>query len=203
MKSGSITRSALLGGLALLVAATTWSGCAAAPAAALELIDLDGRVVDPLSDPEAAAHVFIFVRSDCPISNRYAPEIARLSEKFAARGVTIRLVYPDPEEGPEDIRQHLAEYSFGCEALRDPQHSLVSRTEATITPEAVVFLPDGRLVYRGRINDRYVAFGKARPAPTRHDLEQVLEATLRGDSLAFTSTPAVGCFIRDLSPDEG
>jgi hypothetical protein len=54
------------------------------------------------------------------------------------------------------------------------------------------------MVYRGRIDDRYVDFGKTRPAPTNRDLERVLEAILAGKSLSSETTPAVGCFIPDL-----
>jgi hypothetical protein len=40
--------------------------------------------------------VLVFVRTDCPISNRYAPELRRLQDRFAPRGMAFWLVYPDP-----------------------------------------------------------------------------------------------------------
>ena len=55
-----------------------------------------------------------------------------------------------------------------------------------------------RMVYRGRIDDRHVAFGRARPAPTTRDLEEVLEAIVEGKPVTATTTTAVGCFISDL-----
>jgi len=70
-----------------------------------------------------------------------------------------------------------------------------------VTPEAAVFVPGGpraRLVYRGRIDDRYVAFGRVRAAPTTHDLEDAVAATLAGRPVPHDVTPAVGCFIPDL-----
>src|SRR5262245_50952697 len=42
------------------------------------------------------AIVLLFVRSDCPISNRYAPEIQRLYQRYSSRGFEFRLVYPEP-----------------------------------------------------------------------------------------------------------
>ena len=65
------------------------------------------------------------------------------------------------------------------EALRDPAHALVKFTEATITPEAAV-VADGRVVYRGRIDDRYVDLGVERPSPTQRDLADALTAVLAG-----------------------
>ena len=164
----------------------------------LRLPDLDGRQVEPLLAKDAKAIVFIFIRTDCPLSNRYAPEVRRLDNKFAKSGVRFWLVYPDPGESGEIIRNHIKEYEYRLKALRDPEHKLVKMTGAQVTPEAAVFSPSGRMIYRGRIDDRYVAFGKARAAPTTRDLEQVLEAILEGKQVTNRTTAAIGCFIPDL-----
>ena len=168
------------------------------PAGELSLLGLTGRKVNPLHATQAKATVFLFTRSDCPISNRYAPEVRRLYEKFAPRGITFWLVYPDPNETAGAIRKHLKEYEYPFGALRDPGHSLVKLTGAKVTPEAAIFLRAGKMVYHGRIDDLYVDFGKARHAPTTHDLEQALDADIEGKPVKEASAPAVGCFISDL-----
>jgi hypothetical protein len=169
----------------------------ALPPQGLRLIDLEGGAADPIVG-SAPATVFVFARTDCPISNRYAPEVRRLHERFASRGVRFWLVYPDPEEPLAAIRDHLTDYGYPMKALRDPQHDLVRATGVEVTPEAVVFAPDGQLVYRGRIDDRYVDFGKARPTASRHDLERAIEAVLAGSQPEERTTRAVGCFIPPL-----
>jgi hypothetical protein len=166
-------------------------------AASVRLKDLDGRAVAPLEATDARAVVFIFIRTDCPISNRYAPEVRRLFEKFARLGVKFWLVYPDPDESSRVVRKHVKQYGYRASALRDPEHLLVKVTGAEVTPEAVVFAA-GKNVYRGRIDDRYIDFGKMRRAPTTHDLEEVLEAILEGRTIATKAAPAIGCFISDL-----
>ncbi len=167
----------------------------------MRLLDLAGQPVDPFAEGKAKATVFLFVRADCPISNRYAPEVRRMVQKFASRGVAFKLVYVDPSEPSEEIREHMREYGYHMTALRDNEHALVKMTGAKVTPEAAVFVPDqpdARMVYRGRIDDQYVDFGKTRPAPTTHDLEDLLEAILQGRTVAAQTTRAVGCFIQDL-----
>jgi hypothetical protein len=161
----------------------------------LALLDLYGRNVYPLEADSAV--VFILTRTDCPISNRYAPEVQRLMEEYGAH-VDFWLVYPDPEESPGQIAEHVHDYGYRCGVLRDVTHQLVDMVGAEVTPEAAVFSPDGRLVYSGRIDDRYVDFGKARPQATIHDLERVLLAVLAGDYVASTRTRAVGCPIPEL-----
>lgn len=158
------------------------------------LVDLDGRPADPLADG-AAATVFLFVRTDCPISNRYAPEVRRLWEEHAPQGAAFYLVYPDPTEPVAEIRRSTEDFGYPFPALRDPEHRLVARTGATVTPEAAVFDADGRMVYRGRIDDRWASLGRPRAAPTKRDLDEVLAALAAGERLVPRTTRAVGCFI--------
>ncbi len=77
----------------------------------------------------------------------------------------------------------------------------MKRAGARITPEAAVFVPGSggpRLVYHGRIDDRYPELGRMRPAPTTRDLEDVLEAVLAGRPVPRDAAPAVGCFLADV-----
>src|SRR5436189_3462515 len=91
-------------------------------AADVRLPDLDDRAVDPFKAPAGTkALVFVFVSVECPISNRYAPEVRRLHDKFAAQGVEFSLVYPNPMEPVAAIRRHLQDYSYPMRALRDPR----------------------------------------------------------------------------------
>jgi hypothetical protein len=167
----------------------------------LHVFDLAGRQVDPLQATGAKAIVFLFIRTDCPISNRYAPEVRRLHDRFAPSGVTFWLVYPDASESVKSITKHITEFRYSLDALRDTQHSLVTLTGVKVTPEAAVFIPESsgpRMVYRGRIDDSYVTLGKTRHAPLTHDLEQVLDSILKSEPIAAKTTPAIGCFISDL-----
>jgi hypothetical protein len=164
----------------------------------VRLLDLDNRSVDPLhAAPTVKATVLLFISTDCPISNRYAPEVARLFQAFASKGVGFWLIYPNPAESPRAIRDHLKSFAFPMQALRDPARALAKFVHATITPEAVVVAGE-RIVYRGRIDDRYVALGVERPSPTRRDLEDALIALLAGRRVPHPSTEAVGCFIADF-----
>src|SRR5687767_11707421 len=74
-----------------------------------ELLDLEGRRVQPLDDPGARGFVFVLTSTDCPLSNRYAPELQRLHRRFAPAGVVFRLVYPDRSQLAGGIRRHLRE----------------------------------------------------------------------------------------------
>jgi AhpC/TSA family protein len=160
---------------------------------------LDGRLVDPFQSPAGTkATVLLFVSTDCPISNRYAPDIRRLHETYAKDGVIFRLVYPNPADTLDDIRDHLKSFSYPGTALRDPRHDAVKRAGATITPEAAVYDSRGRLAYRGRIDDRYSAVGIERATATRHDLQDAIASTIAGKPVTPRFTQAVGCYVADF-----
>jgi len=151
--------------------------------------------IAPLSAAEPI-RVLVFTTTDCPISNRYAPEINRLAASFSGR-VTFVLVYPVAADSPDVIREHHKKFGYSIESLRDTTHELVKRTGVTVTPEVAVMAGD-RMVYRGRIDDRYIDLGRDRIKPTRHDLEDALDALLAGKPVAQRETRAVGCILSDL-----
>jgi thiol-disulfide isomerase/thioredoxin len=159
--------------------------------------DLSGAPVDPLRLNPGKVLVFVFVRTDCPISNRYAPLIQELSAKYRA-GAAFRLVFPDKNESPDKIRAYLDEYGYTLPALRDPGHVLAKQTGAKVTPEVAVLNAARELVYRGRIDNRYPDFGKARRAATTHELADAIEAANKGLPVAASSVDGIGCFISDL-----
>src|SRR5881296_602075 len=166
-----------------------------ASSSALTVLDLTGRALDPFAARDAKAIVFVFISTDCPVSNRYAPEIRRVEEEFARSGVRFWLVYADAETSSDAIRKHVKEYHLPQQALRDPRQTLVRLAQARVTPEGAVFLPGGRLVYHGRIDNRYADLGKERPEATQHDLEEVLKAIVQGKPVPYSTAKAVGCYI--------
>lgn len=188
--------------LALVVAFGFVAGAAgtahAAPAHP-EAVDLSGRSVDPLISSGRHLAVLIFIGTTCPISERYSPEIQRLEAEFEPRGVIFWLVDPDAEDTPSAIRKFLQAYGYtsDTQVLRDLGHVLVKESGVEVTPEAAVFT-DGRLAYRGRIDNWYVRLGFARRATTKHDLEAALSALLAGKPVKARYTEAVGCFISDM-----
>lgn len=171
-----------------------------AVAAAQGVVDLDGRAIDPLAVAAsgARAHVLVFTTTDCPISNRYAPEVKRLAAAYGARGVAFWVVYPVPGDTPETIRRHADQFGLDLPIARDTGAALVRRTGVTVTPEVAVIDARGEVAYRGRIDDRYVDFGVDRPAPTTRDLDQALSNLLAGKPIEPKTTRAIGCFLPDL-----
>lgn len=143
------------------------------------------------------AVVLLFIRSDCPVSNRYAPELERLYRTWSPRGVDFLLVYPEPGLSEAAMKEHWRAYGYSIPAVLDPKHEYADRARAHVTPEAAVFV-QGRLVYTGRIDDWFYDFGKSRPQAEHHDLEEELTSVLAGKATPYRETRAIGCAIENV-----
>jgi hypothetical protein len=179
------------------VATTVHGAGPATPSVSLR--DPDGHVVNPfLAGESSAAIVFLFASVDCPVSNRYAPAVQRLHAEYAPKNVAFWLVYPNPTDTPDAVRDHLKAFGYPVHALLDPRHELVKLAGAVVTPEAAVFDKSRSLAYHGRIDDKYVSLGVERPTATRHDLADALAAVVAGRAPSESTAPAVGCYIADF-----
>ena len=175
--------------------------CATVPpaetGASIGLADLEGELYHPMT-PEGVASVMIFITTDCPISNSYAPEIQSILSEFDDQPLDFYLVHVDPDVTVEAARSHAADFGLSWAILMDPAHELVSTVGVTVTPEAVVILPDSTVAYRGRIDNWYGDLGAKRPRATRHELRAALDAVLEGRPVPEARTEAVGCYIPEI-----
>jgi thiol-disulfide isomerase/thioredoxin len=171
--------------------------CAGLGSAQQSALDLEGHALNPLAADSGKVVVLVFLRRDCPVSSRYAPVIQQISVRYAG-SARFWLVYPDKSDTPQAIRKYLSEYSYSVPALRDPERALVKLGRVQITPEVAVFDRNHQLVYDGRIDDWYVDLGRARAAPTTHELEDAIRAALAGKPVAKGEVRGVGCYISDL-----
>jgi hypothetical protein len=155
-----------------------------------DLQDVPHRPLDPAGK---AASVLVFYGQDCPVSNGYAPELNRIAA--SRTNFAFYVVQVDPELTASAAREHAKQYGLSMPVLLDPAHRLVKLAGAVVTPEAVVFGRDGRILYRGRIDDNYAAFGKKRAVASKHDLCDALDAIAAGEPVKQKETKAFGCVI--------
>jgi AhpC/TSA family protein len=160
--------------------------------------DADENAIRQLASANTRIVVLIFAATDCPVSNRYIPEITRLDRELSTNGVAFWWVFPNPEDTLSVVRKHGKDFAISTPTLIDASQQLVRMAHASVTPEAAVFaVKDGSLteVYRGRIDDRYIAFGQERPQAAHHELEEAIQAALAGRPVPRPVESAVGCSI--------
>ena len=134
-----------------------------------------------------------FVTSDCPIAQRYVPEIKRIIKDYKSVS-TFRLVYEDSGVSQQKVSAHHSEYNMKCPFSLDKGHSIAKRYKITVVPTALVLNDRGETLYRGRIDDSYGENFKWRPAK-QLDLRNALSALRDGKSVPVKVTSVIGCTL--------
>jgi peroxiredoxin len=160
-----------------------------------QLRDTQGAVHTSAEWSAHKAIVLFFVTIDCPIGNSYVPEMNRLHDAYAARGVAFYAVQADPSVRDADVAKYAKDYQYTFPVLLDPQQILVRHANATITPQTAILSPDGKLLYLGPIDNRVVDFGKSRPRATESYVRQDLDALFEGKPVPVAARHSVGCSI--------
>lgn len=182
--------NALIAGLILTQAGR---GLPTTPVSLEGVLNLRGELAQ-ISTQEFQATVFLFIAAECPIANRYAPEIGRIHTDYSDRKVQFFRVYVDPLERATEFKKHGEDYGLKMMALLDPNKSLVHATGVRVTPEVVILNSKGIMKYRGRIDDMNIEHGKVREG-YRRDLRVALDEILAGKPVSMPEATAIGCYI--------
>ena len=150
--------------------------------------------------PKATA--FVFLSTTCPLAKRYVERLKRLAKKYEGK-VAFFGVFPNEDETPDGVQAYAKRAGYEFPLVLDPAAYLVGAFGATMTPHAMVVDAQGRLRYRGGIDDnRYEDRVKERW------LADALAAVSEGRAVAKASTRALGCTIHaeadplDVEPGE-
>src|SRR5262249_23645942 len=80
--------------------------------------------------------VFIFLATDCPLSQNYMPAMNNLSRQFAENGIGFYGVFPQADLSRKTLDDFVSAYSMGFPAVQDAQFKLADFFGATTTPQA-------------------------------------------------------------------
>jgi len=140
--------------------------------------------------------VYVFLAESCPISQQATLPLRELHAKYAARGVRFVGVFPGSAATAASLAEFKGKYAVPFSLQLDPKQQLTHRLKASITPEALVVATNGqRILYQGRLDDRYAALGERRSISQHHELAEALADLAAGRPVAVPRTEPVGCFI--------
>jgi peroxiredoxin len=166
------------------------------------LMDISGKDWSWKDHSTSKAIVVLFIGTQCPINNAYMPLLAELHKTYAPRGVTFVAINANCQDTPVRIAAHAKEHGIPFPVLKDTANRVADLFAARRTPEAFVLDANGRILYRGRIDDQF-GIGYRRTQPTRRDLAEALDEVLAGKPVSQPRTQVAGCAIaRTLTAKE-
>ncbi len=166
------------------------------------LIDLQGGVHElGRGDPDAIK-VFVFLSTECPISNSYIRTLNRLRQNASPERVEMFGVVSDATVTRSEAAAHFEEFKAAFPVLFDHSARLAEVLEPTHVPEAFVLDASGVTIYRGAIDDTWGNVGRRRPEPSRHYLADAIDAATKGEAVAIAQTQPVGCLFESFTAKE-
>lgn len=171
------------------------------PAISFSLLDLDGTTHSLDQNDAKRVRAFVFLSTECPVSNGYTKTLNELHAKLSRKGVDLFGVVADSSITRTQATRHFAEFKTTFPILFDASGLLLQALKPSHVPEAFVLDRDGRLVYRGAIDNAWEAIGRRRPKAEKEFLADAVTAVLGGKGVPVAETKPVGCLIE--APPKG
>lgn len=169
------------------------------PVPAFQLVDsVSDRQVTEKDVDGSRALLVMFICNHCPFVKHVVGELGRLGEDYLSRGVGIVAINSNdvrlyPQDGPQRMKELAEREGWGFPFLLDDTQEVAKAFRAACTPDFFLFGGDGRLAYRGQLDDSRP--GNGRPV-TGSDLRAALDAVLEGRPIPEPQVPSVGCNIK-------
>lgn len=139
----------------------------------------------------------MFICRHCPYVKHVQAELSKIGVDYKNKIGIVAISANDPaaypEDAPESLKEQAEELGFSFPYLYDESQGVAKSFTAACTPDLFLFDKEGRLVYRGQLDD-------SRPSldipVTGVDLRGAIDAILSGQSITSDQKPSVGCGIK-------
>ncbi len=158
------------------------------------LSDMNGkqRSFEELKGKNGA--IVIFLSAQCPVVKSYQDRVNALAKDYQSKGVNVIGMNSNATESLDYVKTNATERGYSFPMLIDKGNVVADKFGASVTPEVYYFNGEGKLLYRGAIdNDR-----SGENVTTTH-LRDAIEATLAGKPVAKSEAKAFGCTIKRAS----
>ncbi len=162
-----------------------------------------------LADPAGVMHhrddlvgdkgtLIMFICNHCPFVVLVREELARLGGWCLDQGVGVVAINANdveryPADAPDKMALEKEQAGYPFEYLFDATQEVARAFGAACTPDFFLYDAEGKLVYRGQLDDARPGNGKA---VTGADLLQAISALVAGEGICEDQNPSIGCNIK-------
>lgn len=156
---------------------------------------VDGKTHDLTALGGKEGTLVIFSCNHCPYVKAWEDRIAELGNAYVGKLAVIQINSNDPKAAEEDSFENMVKRSkekgFKFPYVVDETSKVARAFGATKTPEFYLFNKEGKLAYKGAIDDDHRA-GKQKQT----FLKNAIDNMLAGKDIKPAETKAVGCGIK-------
>lgn len=176
----------------------------AMPGSNVEMLNVDDTKVTLESISQENGLLVIFSCNTCPFvigngtkSEGWENRYPGLGNKCAELNVGMVLVNPNEAKRTagdsfEDMQKRYKDKDYNCYYVVDENSALADMFGALTTPHVYLFNADGKLVYRGAIDDNV----NREKDVKEHYLDNALDNMVKGNKISPETTKQLGCSIK-------
>lgn len=167
------------------------------PHATTKMKNVDGKETSIAEVAGAKGTLVVFTCNHCPYAKAWEDRIVELGNTYSKQGIGVIAVNPNdpgvkPDDGFEAMQTRAKEKGFAFPYVVDATSDVAKAYGATKTPEVFLFGADGKLVYKGAVDDNSE---DAKAVKVRY-LKDALDAVAGGKKPAMAESKALGCSIK-------
>lgn len=161
----------------------------------IKLKDTTGTWVDCSSFGESPI-LIMFICAHCPyvlaIEDRFLELSVNYGKDIQFIGICSNDSTQYPEDSSENLHKRVIAKKYTFPYLIDEDQTVAKEFNVACTPEFFLFSSEKKLVYHGRLDDSW----KDPNLVTSSDLQDAIEALLKGKEVTPNQFPSMGCSIK-------
>jgi thiol-disulfide isomerase/thioredoxin len=159
---------------------------------------VSGKTLSLAALKGANATVVMFICNHCPYVKHINPELVRLGDEYASKGVSFIAInsndiVAEPEDAPDEMKKVASALNYPFPYLFDETQQVARAYDSACTPDFFIFDKELKLAYRGQLDD-------SRPSNnvplSGKDIREALDALLSGKAVSPRQRPSIGCNIK-------
>jgi len=167
-----------------------------AQGAGFSLKGTDGKTHSLASVAGEKGTAVIFTCNECPYSKGYENRLIALAKDYQAKGVGFVAINSNdpkivPGDGFEFMVKRAEEKHFPYPYVLDETQEIARAYGAKVTPHIFLLDAQGKLVYRGRVDDSL-----EEPKIKSRDFSAALNAMVSGQPVKVAETKPFGCGVK-------
>jgi len=167
-----------------------------APAPDFELQGVDGKTYS-LGTFRSPFLLVVFWCNHCPYVQAWEGRMIEIGRRYAGKGVEVVLINSNdarayPEDRLESMVRRAAEKKYPFPYLVDESQAIARAYGALVTPHPMLFGPDRKLLYQGRIDNDHQHPERV----TEKYLERAIDQALALQAVVPSELPVAGCTVK-------
>ncbi|NET00351.1 MAG: thioredoxin family protein [Sphaerospermopsis sp. SIO1G1] len=159
---------------------------------------VSGKEISLATFADKKALLVIFICRHCPFVKHIQTELANLGNDYFNGGLGIVGISSNdaqthPNDAPDSLKAMSEELGFKFPLCYDESQETAKAYTAACTPDFFLFDTEGKLVYRGQLDDSRPSNGKP---VTGKDLRAAIDLVLNNQPVTIEQKPSVGCNIK-------